>query len=412
MKTMKYIFLLFLCINLNKSLYAADYPGSLDTCASQAILATQPLSGSNSINTPPGSPKKTRGIKRTADEADLTKETENQETENPEKRVKRETTPEDSGPPIIDEETPERIRAAGIAGSSWRYAQSLTYELSKAEEVASIIEKPSPRRRAFHATLPKPGTRVFRTLAPGEVVKQAAVAAGIGRRSVDDLSRAGIISSPIIDADYEEPYTQETEKEKAARRAAFHERFLNDESSRGISPEALRDTYDKEKRMWKKYFDWVEIMSEEIESEVSQRLERNDLIIAFEAYVQSHYQMIQHGEYKVFFTSNTLDLQRTDREGRTNLERLQNRLCPIGHDAEPMNFHHLTRHDVATYAHRHYGKSYLVLVSESLHREFSGPLHPPSSVYKHIPKTPVNRGAFDTVRQEVCHLLAEAAGQS
>ena len=107
------------------------------------------------------------------------------------------------------------------------------------------------------------------------------------------------------------------------------------------------------------------------------------------------YQMVELGSYKLYFSMISLDLERRDAKGRTNRQRLTNLgLCPIGPDHFEMNYHHLTHHDALS----HKCESVIVLITKTLHNDFSGSLHFREGAYQDLPRVDLDRAAFRQVR--------------
>ena len=282
----------------------------------------------------------------------------------------------------------------------------------KARELTRTAWAPSPNtdklrisfrglQTAFDSLLPGEAPVLSRPYELHEIIPEAAITVGFPRRSILALQESGLISDTLKPEDFDEPYVPETPEEKAQKKAAFIERFKAREKARGLSQEDISSGYDKELALWKDYFDWMSSAREEAES-TGQRFGRDDMILAFDELVAPHYKILDRGNgYKVFYSLETLDPNRENDVGETNLTVLLHEGCPTGHDGKLMNFHHFTLHDFATHGDS-YGNTYLILISETLHTKRSSDLHPPKSVYKHVPRTRVLRPAFDPVRKDSC----------
>lgn len=67
----------------------------------------------------------------------------------------------------------------------------------------------------------------------------------------------------------------------------------------------------------------------------------------------------------VIVPTGLFDPMHTDRKGRSNLERLERGLAPIGNDNEALNIHHIDQTD----------DGIVVVIPDSLHRKYDGMLH-------------------------------------
>lgn len=287
--------------------------------------------------------------------------------------------------------TDERRTARGLTEAAWSPAPDMDRLRGSFRKI----------QEAFDRLLPGETPVRSRPYKPNEIIPEAAITAGFPRRSITALQASGQISDALKPEDFDEPYIPETPEEKALRKAAFAERFKAREVKRGLSQEDILSVYEKELAFWDDYLDWMTSTRAEAES-TGQRFGRDDMILAFDELVAPHYKILDLGNgYKVFYSPETLDLDRENDVGETNLVILLRGGCPIGHDGKPMNFHHFTLHDFATHGSS-YGVTYLILISEKLHTEYSGALHPPKSVYKHVPRTRVLRPGFDPIRQDSC----------
>ena len=99
---------------------------------------------------------------------------------------------------------------------------------------------------------------------------------------------------------------------------------------------------------------------------------------------------------RVYQRDALIDPSRVDRLGRTNLERMQKGLAPIGPDGNPINLHHLTQS----------GSGPVAEVTQSFHQRYSSVLHiNPNSV-----PSGIDRSAFAVWRSQYWKVRAKAFG--
>jgi hypothetical protein len=89
---------------------------------------------------------------------------------------------------------------------------------------------------------------------------------------------------------------------------------------------------------------------------------------------------------RVFQRNDLININLVDRQGRTNLQRMQQKLAPIGPDGKPLELHHLIQRD---------GYS-LAEVSHSLHKKNQKLLHIDNN---QVPSK-INRNEFNKFRRE------------
>ena len=100
--------------------------------------------------------------------------------------------------------------------------------------------------------------------------------------------------------------------------------------------------------------------------------------------------------YEIYFSKETLDIDREDPDGVSNKDIMKLGCCPIGADGKSMNFHHLTHYDFET----HKIRSIIVVITEYLHKTYSGNLHFGEKTYQDLPRKKVNRCSWNDVRPE------------
>ncbi len=91
--------------------------------------------------------------------------------------------------------------------------------------------------------------------------------------------------------------------------------------------------------------------------------------------------------------NDLIDSALVDSRGRTNLERMQRDLAPIGPDSQSINLHHMTQRQSGAIAE----------VTATMHQQNSAVLHiNPSSVGSGIDRTTFNAWRRDYWRNRAC----------
>jgi hypothetical protein len=146
----------------------------------------------------------------------------------------------------------------------------------------------------------------------------------------------------------------------------------------------------------------VDILDAQQKEKKVRKIRKAEIEDSFENFVAGKLICLKVEGYDLWF-SKGIDLDRTDEDGDTNLERMNSGLCPIGADGETMNFHHLTHYDFKT----HKIKSIIVPLTEYVHRIYSGKLHFGRNTYQDLPRTKVNRNEWNKVRFQFNKSIAE-----
>lgn len=146
----------------------------------------------------------------------------------------------------------------------------------------------------------------------------------------------------------------------------------------------------------------VDILDVQRKEKKVRKIRKAEIEDSFENFVSGKLIFLKVEGYDLWF-SKGIDLDRTDANGDTNLERMTRGLCPIGADGETMNFHHLTHYDFKT----HKIKSIIVPLTEYVHGIYSGKLHFGRNTYQDLPRTKVNRNEWNKVRLQFNKSIAE-----
>lgn len=126
------------------------------------------------------------------------------------------------------------------------------------------------------------------------------------------------------------------------------------------------------------------------------KIRKAELEDSFENFVVDKLTRLDVEGYEIYFSRETLDISREDADGVSNQDIMKLGYCPIGADGEPMNFHHLTHYDFET----HKIRSIIVVITDYLHKTYSGNLHFGRNTYQDLPRKKVNRQNWNTVRPE------------
>jgi hypothetical protein len=74
---------------------------------------------------------------------------------------------------------------------------------------------------------------------------------------------------------------------------------------------------------------------------------------------------VEFGGKKVYQRDDMIDLKLVDKKGKTNLQRMQAGVPPLGRDGNPINLHHINQDDQGA----------LVEVEQAIHQKNSRQLH-------------------------------------
>lgn len=184
---------------------------------------------------------------------------------------------------------------------------------------------------------------------------------------------------------YKEPNEEkETPEERPARRNIQDRIFRRIEAERGVSAESLSAQAEQPCKIWKEYFNYLELRKQAIDKGLEVKITAGEIENVFDEFVRPHYAMINVRGWGLFFNKNEIDLNRCNSNNVSNLVLLMTGEAPIGADGKPMNLHHLTR--------RQPGR--IILVDEYFHQKFSGLLHLRSEQHMKQPEA-INRHQFN-----------------
>jgi hypothetical protein len=194
-----------------------------------------------------------------------------------------------------------------------------------------------------------------------------------------------------INTDYcdHPPTTEETEDEKNERRAkrAEQNRLLIEQAVLS-APESK--PLEQEKKLWKGFFTYFKDRKKEIDDGNGKKITRSEIEDEFETLVSTHYKKIKSANNTFYYNPGFIPNTIKDSEGRTNLERINDGIAPIGFDGESMNIHHITRHQPGIF----------VLISETMHQQKSLHLHFRDKKYYPQPKA-IDRNEFNHIKQDL-----------
>jgi hypothetical protein len=111
-------------------------------------------------------------------------------------------------------------------------------------------------------------------------------------------------------------HAPETPEEKAERKKAQEESFLELERSRGKSPLELCREIEAEARLWENHFAYIQLRKEKIASGTERKIRKGEIIDTFRKFVESHYQLVSAEGYDIYYSMTSLELGRLDKEGR------------------------------------------------------------------------------------------------
>lgn len=215
----------------------------------------------------------------------------------------------------------------------------------------------------------------------------------MSRTDQNDLRQKKIVFTPRP-KDFLPEEVMETEEERILRKAQQKLDFQALESKRGIPPKSLKEIIKAEYDIWEKHFSYIKMRKDQCTRKINptKKITREEIEYSFQKNVADRFDKVTVGKYTIYFSKDTLDMQRIDTKGRTNLDRMKQGLSPIGADGQPMNYHHLTHHDSAT----HGVNCDIVLLSDEIHTKCSGLFHFGKNTYASLPRKKVDRLLFDT----------------
>ncbi|MBI1954518.1 MAG: hypothetical protein HYS39_02800, partial [Proteobacteria bacterium] len=216
----------------------------------------------------------------------------------------------------------------------------------------------------------------------------------IPRTNLKKLQNKGIIV-PVRSLDFDEIVLEETEEEIKERKKRQEKAFQEIELSKGRTVIENATSIQQFKNKFELYFKYILKRKEEIVTRKGKKFRKQEIIEAFNRFVTPYLKSIKKDLYSVYYDPNSIKLDRTNAE-IDNEKLLEIGDCPIGDDGKPMHYHHLTHHDSAT----HKSESVIVLLPDTFHKQCSGLLHFPASLYTDRPKKPVNRNLFSPNRQD------------
>jgi hypothetical protein len=97
-------------------------------------------------------------------------------------------------------------------------------------------------------------------------------------------------------------------------------------------------------------------------------------------------QTTEFNNVKVYQRNDIIDPNYVDGRGRTNLERMEKGLAPIGPDGNPVNLHHMTQRNESSIAE----------VTQSFHQQNSKVIH----INPNTVPSGINRNEFNKWKQE------------
>lgn len=161
-------------------------------------------------------------------------------------------------------------------------------------------------------------------------------------------------------------------------------------------PKSLQETIKVEYMIWADHFSYIKMRKDQCTQKFNptKKITRNQIEDSFYNFVANQLEHVTVEGYTIYFSLETLDMDRENSIGETNLDLMKLGFCPIGSDGQPMNYHHLTHHDYAT----HKGGSIIVLLSDDLHTKCSGVLHFGKNTYLNLPRKKVERNLFSEYR--------------
>ena len=121
------------------------------------------------------------------------------------------------------------------------------------------------------------------------------------RSEVVRAKESGWAESLPADA-FKMTHTPETPEEKAERKKAQEESFLELERSRGKSPLELCREIEAEARLWENHFAYIQLRKEKITSGTERKIRKGEIIDTFRKFVAPHYQLVSVEGYDVYYS--------------------------------------------------------------------------------------------------------------
>lgn len=256
----------------------------------------------------------------------------------------------------------------------------------------------------------------------------------LGRRALTEGRQMGAIRKLFPEA-HTIPQPIISLEQRKEREQLQYQQFLKEELARGKTEVNLKAELDFERELFGEYLNYIklrkaengvlgdegteadeedsddesvlaspsiieeadvdEVEDVEVAEAASTRIKKSELELKFEEFVGNKMSHLKIEGYDLYFSTQTLDLDRLQKDGNTNRDVMtQLGKIPIGADGKPMNFHHLTHYDAKT----HKTKSIIILITDSLHKKCYGLLHFGSQTYR-LPKIRVVRQMFNIVRE-------------
>lgn len=230
------------------------------------------------------------------------------------------------------------------------------------------------------------------------------------RRDMQRLKKEGLVHSLPANAFSE--YTElppETHEEKILRKQRELDYFL---SINKIDYSTYQDLLQKEAARWIAYSNYIAAEKEKVLKGLRQKIRPEELEDIATATALQEYQSFKVGDTIFYYNLESIDFSFVDSFGRTNAQRLQEGLNPIGRDGLVMEVHHLTLFDDSII---------LVLLSRSCHdghtlkeatQDPHATFHPQPTYYARGKNSDINRSAFAKIVTYICKKLGEMAPMS
>lgn len=184
---------------------------------------------------------------------------------------------------------------------------------------------------------------------------------------------------------------KETLERRARQRALLAEVRQDRALSVASSSQGEIPSYVLEQNVMVDFVNYLSVRRTQFES--LGRMRRAEVEDIFETVFAPVYSVFFSEGYTVWYNPAFIDLD-VEIDGRTNRERMESGLSPIGSDGCSMNLHHVTHYDALT----HKTTSHLVLIHAMTHLEtYHNELHFEGHEF-YLPRTPVERRLFDPMR--------------
>lgn len=203
---------------------------------------------------------------------------------------------------------------------------------------------------------------------------------------------------PSVEHPEESFETPKETLERRARQRALLAKVRQDRASSVVSSsQNERPFHELEQNVMVDFVNYLSVRRGQLES--LGRMRRSEVEDIFQAVFAPVYKVFFSEGYTVWYNPSFINLD-VEIEGRTNYERMESGLSPIGSDGCSMNLHHVTHYDALT----HKTTSHLVLIHATTHLEtYHNELHFEGHEF-YLPRTPVERRLFDPMR---AYLLQE-----